>query len=314
MARTVEEWKLSAGRTIEVRVGEEVFRFGPADVVHLGRDDDNDVVCDNRNVSRHHAELRHEGGVWLLVDMNSTQGIFVDGEPVQRYVVRPNADVVLGLPDRGQLVALTVEGHTADTATFVPSDATRRNLKQLGGGWAPPVEPSTPSIRAVVFTDICGSVAQTVALGDAGHIGILDEHNQIVRSALATFSGREVKHTGDGIMAAFGSIASAISFAVAVQVAIARRNRDAENELQIRVGVSAGEPHVDERDDLFGATVQLAARLCTAAPAGEIFVSAAVRELCIGKAFEFEDQGRIAVKGMPEPMQTYRVMFSDGAP
>jgi hypothetical protein len=62
---------------------------------------------------------------------------------------------------------------------------------------------TAPGMRAIVFTDVCGSVAQTHQLGDDGHLLLLREHDAIVRAELAANGGREVKHTGDGIMAAF---------------------------------------------------------------------------------------------------------------
>ena len=55
----------------------------------------------------------------------------------------------------------------------------------------------------MLFTDICGSTAMTERLGDDGGIALLHEHDAIVRERLATHDGREVKHTGDGIMASF---------------------------------------------------------------------------------------------------------------
>ena len=58
-----------------------------------------------------------------------------------------------------------------------------------------------PATRAIVFTDMCGSVAQTHQLGDDGHMVLLREHDRLVRYQLAIHHGREVKHTGDGIMA-----------------------------------------------------------------------------------------------------------------
>jgi class 3 adenylate cyclase len=72
-----------------------------------------------------------------------------------------------------------------------------------------------------------------------------------------------------------------------------------------------GEPVTDDNDDLFGAAVQLAARLCDAAPAGDIVVSIAVRELCMGKQFRFEDRGTIPIKGLPELTQAYAVTWRD---
>ncbi|MFO7591335.1 MAG: DUF4242 domain-containing protein [Acidimicrobiia bacterium] len=176
----------------------------------------------------------------------------------------------------------------------------------------PPGMPYTaPAVRAIVFTDMCGSVAQTYDLGDEGHMQLLREHDELVRAGLAAHDGREVKHTGDGIMAAFTSVAAAVAFAVTAQRSLVERNRNADTPLHVKVGISAGEPVTDSNDDLFGAAVQLAARLCAAAAAGDIAVSVAVRELCMGKSFHFEDRGFVALKGLPEPIQTYRVTWDD---
>jgi class 3 adenylate cyclase len=170
---------------------------------------------------------------------------------------------------------------------------------------------SAPALRAIVFTDVCGSVAQTQQLGDDGHMQLLAEHNVIVRSALTNHDGREVKHTGDGIMASFTSVVSAVDFAVVVQRQLHERNQKAVVPFDVSIGISAGEPVTDDNDDLFGAAVQLAARLCAAASSGDIAVSVAVRELCIGKPFRFDDLGELTLKGMAEPTRTYAVSWRE---
>ena len=81
--------------------------------------------------------------------------------------------------------------------------------------------------------------------------------------------------------------------------------------MKIRIGISAGEPVTDDHDDLFGAAVQLAARLCAVASPGDIAVSVAVRELCIGKPFRFDDRGVLSLKGLPEPVQAYAVSWRE---
>ena len=167
----------------------------------------------------------------------------------------------------------------------------------------------TPAIRAIMFTDMCGSVAQTHQLGDDGHMTFVREHDRVVRYWLVVHHGREVKHTGDGIMAAFTSVASAVACAVDVQRGVRARHDEGLNGLEVSIGISAGEPVTNDHDDLFGAAVQLAARLCGAAAAGDIIVSVAVRELCIGKPFEFSDNGRLQLKGLPEPAQSYSVTW-----
>jgi adenylate cyclase len=159
---------------------------------------------------------------------------------------------------------------------------------------------------------MCGSVAQTHALGDEGHVAVLREHDAIVRSALADHDGREVKHTGDGIMASFTSISGAVGFSVTAQRAVAARNESASTPLHLSIGISAGEPVTGDDDDLFGAAVQMAARVCNAADAGDIHVTGVVRELCIGKSFEFEDRGDVEFKGVPQPAPIYAVLWRDG--
>ena len=74
--------------------------------------------------------------------------------------------------------------------------------------------------------------------------------------------------------------------------------------------MSAGEP-VAERDDLFGAAVQLAARACNHAAAGSILVSTAVRELCVGKGFAFEERGPFELKGFDEPIPLFEVLWRE---
>jgi class 3 adenylate cyclase len=176
----------------------------------------------------------------------------------------------------------------------------------------PPGTPyEAPAMRAIVFTDLCGSVEQTSRLGDEGHMALLRVHNTIVRRELDAHDGREVKHTGDGIMAAFNSVASAVAFAIASQRAFRDHNDGGAIPLDVKIGISAGEPVTDDTDDLFGAAVQLAARLCDSASAGEVAVSLAVRELCVGKQFLFEDRGPVRLKGLPEPITAYGVSWRE---
>ena len=74
------------------------------------------------------------------------------------------------------------------------------------------------------------------------------------------------------------------------------------------MGIAAGEP-VTADDDLFGATVQLAARLCSAAEPGAVLVSGAVRELAVGKGFRFDDGGELVLKGFDQAVRAYRLCF-----
>ena len=167
------------------------------------------------------------------------------------------------------------------------------------------------AFRTVVFTDIVGSTAHTQAHGDSGMMKLVRAHDLAVRTALSAHRGREVKHTGDGIMAAFVSATAAVEFALTVQGAIGAHNEANPDEaVLVRIGMSAGEP-IDENRDLFGATVQLAARVCDKADAGEIVVANVVRELCIGKGHQFADRGEVTLKGFPSPVRLFAVTAAE---
>jgi class 3 adenylate cyclase len=168
-----------------------------------------------------------------------------------------------------------------------------------------------PALRVILFTDLCDSTKQTQELGDDGFMVLIREHDEIVRAALHKQRGREVKHTGDGIMASFTSVSAAVESGIDIQRSLRQRNTDAEQSIHLRVGISVGEP-VTERGDLFGAAVQLSARLCAVASPGGIAVSTAVRELCIGKRFDFVSKGALDLKGFAEPVPVFEVHIPPG--
>src|SRR5260370_6122343 len=82
-----------------------------------------------------------------------------------------------------------------------------------GGG----ADARDPAIRTILFTDIVESTTLTQSIGDEAAMVLLDVHNSVVRDALANLGGREVKHTGDGIMASFVSSAAAVKWATPIQ-------------------------------------------------------------------------------------------------
>jgi class 3 adenylate cyclase len=157
----------------------------------------------------------------------------------------------------------------------------------------------------VLFTDIARSTALARQHGDALAQAVRQEHNAIVRLALRAHGGTEVKHTGDGIMASFHSASSAVRCACAIQRAVAERG---DADLQVHIGLNAGEPIVEERD-LFGAAVDFAARICHEAGPGEVLCSDVVRQLCTGKGFRFADRGEALLRGFDEPVRLHEVLW-----
>src|SRR3954468_20003376 len=185
------------------------------------------------------------------------------GVKYHTYWFDPDAGTVFCLaegPNKEAVDTVHKEAHGALASIIVELDPTAPLNAMLGTMPTHPVGTAyvAPAVRAIVFTDMRGSVAQTHAIGDDAHYALLRRHDEIVRAELEKHGGREVKHTGDGIMAAFTSVASSVAFAVGVQHQLDAFNADAEVPLDISIGVSAGEPLTDDHEDLFGAAVQLA--------------------------------------------------------
>ena len=162
-----------------------------------------------------------------------------------------------------------------------------------------------PGIRTILFTDVVNSTILTQSLGDEAALAILAVHDTIVRDALSELGGREIKHTGDGIMASFVSVASAVRCAIQIQRELNKHAQaNPKKSLKVRVGAAVGEP-VEQHNDLFGSTVQLAARLCGHAKPEQIVVSNAIAELCLGKGLLFEDIGEVTLKGFNSPVRAH---------
>jgi len=154
--------------------------------------------------------------------------------------------------------------------------------------------------RAILFTDIVDSTEMTARLGDRLATELIRAHDSIVRRCLAEFDGREVKHTGDGIMAAFPDSRRGVDCAIRIQREFRHYNQHAQEPLHVRIGLDSGAP-VEDSNDLFGATVQLAARLCDEAEPDQILVSETVRKEH-GDAALFKAAEQRQLKGFATPV------------
>lgn len=167
--------------------------------------------------------------------------------------------------------------------------------------------PIDPAFRAIMFTDLKDSTLMTTLYGDAKALHLLHVHNALTRNSLKAHRGREVKHTGDGIMASFAAVADGLQCAVAIQRGFADYNREhPETPLHLRIGLSAGEP-IEEHGDLFGKTVQLAARLCALAEPGRILVDGAVLDNSMSR--QMLPLGQVTPKGFERPIEVYELQW-----
>ena len=170
--------------------------------------------------------------------------------------------------------------------------------------------------HTILFTDMEGSTTLADRLGDAAAQDVRRAHNDIVRAALAANAGSEIKHTGDGIMASFSTASSALDAAIAIQRGVAaHKNEHPDSPLGVYVGLNAGEPIAEDdpggRVDLFGTSVNLAARICDHAEAGQIVAANVVRELAAGKQFLFADLGETALRGFEDPVKLWELRWKE---
>jgi class 3 adenylate cyclase/tetratricopeptide (TPR) repeat protein len=164
------------------------------------------------------------------------------------------------------------------------------------------------AVVTLLFTDIVGSTDLYQRLGDEEAERIRRGHFRLLRDAVVSVGGREVKNLGDGLMVVFESPHEAVACAVAMQQAV-QRHQSADH-LAVRVGLHVGEP-IREEEDFFGTPVATAKRLCDAADGGQIYASELVRALVGSRGtFEFTSVGDLELKGLAEPIRTYQVAWA----
>jgi class 3 adenylate cyclase len=209
---------------------------------------------------------------------------------------------------------MIIAGRSTMESFLVGQDLLQDTIGPLFEQWNKPQAQaaSTASrIMTVMFTDMVGSTDMTQAQGDRAAHHVVRRHNTIVRNALAQYSGKEIKHTGDGIMATFSSAASGVEAAIAIQRAISKHNSQTPGQaLHIRIGINAGEP-IEEEEDLFGTTVQLAARVCARCDTDAILCSNVVKELASGRSLSFISLGAQELKGFKEQVVLYQVEWRE---
>ncbi|HUE07220.1 MAG TPA: adenylate/guanylate cyclase domain-containing protein [Acidimicrobiales bacterium] len=155
-------------------------------------------------------------------------------------------------------------------------------------------------LATVLFTDIVQSTEAVRSLGDQAWRDRLDRHDLLAERQISRYGGRLVKSMGDGLLAVFDGPAAAIRCAKAIADGVAQIG------VSVRAGVHVGE--IEQRgEDIAGIAVHTAARICSAAQAGETLVSRTVTDLVAGSGLDFEDRGEHQLKGVPGSWQLFAV-------
>ena len=164
-------------------------------------------------------------------------------------------------------------------------------------------------IVTILFTDLVQSTDTLARLGEEKAEELRRTYFGLLRDAVGSHRGTEVKNLGDGLMVVFPSASDAVACAVAMQQALERHNRTGGEALHMRVGVAVGEATCEEAD-YFGTPVVEASRLCATADAAQILVTDMVRVLAGSRGgHQFEPLGPVQLKGLPDPVPVQHIRW-----
>ncbi len=166
----------------------------------------------------------------------------------------------------------------------------------------------TEGTVTIMFTDVEGSTRLLSTRGFTESHEIMRAYEEIIEEKVAEHAGRRIKGLGDGLMISFGSVRHGVECALEIQKAISEYSKqNPERKIRVRIGLNTGEV-VEEAGDIFGAAVNVAARVAGKARGGEILVSDVVRQLVGPMAeMQFALRGRYRLKGFPDRWRLHQV-------
>jgi class 3 adenylate cyclase len=174
-----------------------------------------------------------------------------------------------------------------------------------------PEEPFPTGTVTFLFTDIEGSTKLLQDLGD-GYEAIQGAHAEILRDAIASGEGREIRTEGDSFFAAFTSAIGSISAAVAAQRALHAYRWPSGTGLRVRMGVHTGEGRLGG-DDYIGIDVNRAARIAAVGHGGQVLLSEATESLvaaALPTGVRTRVLGSYRLKDLPRPERLHQLEIS----
>ena len=167
----------------------------------------------------------------------------------------------------------------------------------------------------VMFTDLAGSTAFFERFGDTAGVVWLEQHNQIVLPQVEAHGGVLVKTIGDSVMAYFTDPQRGVIAAAAIQqgLHVANRDRDAKEQMYVRVGLHQGLGYL-RGGDIFGDVVNVAARIVKACLPAQILASESVfLSACEASNLQFRPVGAMQFHGKTTKENIYEVLWADEA-
>jgi class 3 adenylate cyclase/tetratricopeptide (TPR) repeat protein len=165
-------------------------------------------------------------------------------------------------------------------------------------------------LAAILYADVAGYSRLTGDDEDATH-RTLSKYLDLIAHTVDSHRGQVMHYAGDAVLARFDAVVDALSSATDIQRQLADQNVDLpdESKVHFRIGVNLGDV-IEDRGDIFGDGVNIAARLESLADPGGICISEAVRSAVNKKLdLNYEDMGEPALKNIEEPVRAYRVVM-----
>jgi class 3 adenylate cyclase/TolB-like protein len=172
----------------------------------------------------------------------------------------------------------------------------------------------TRRLSAVLFSDIVAFTRLT-AEDDAGALRVVETFQACARECVSGEDGRLVRFVGDSVLAEFASADAAVRAGLLLVRAFAQRSAAIGRPCELRVGIHVGELTEGADGDIYGASVNLAARVQSQARPQQVAVSEDVwRQLRGRTEYSFELMGARELKGIPEPVTLYQIVLADSSP
>jgi adenylate cyclase len=162
-------------------------------------------------------------------------------------------------------------------------------------------------LTVVMLADVVGYSGMMSRSEDETHARVTRHVDELIVPTIDKYGGRLVRSMGDGLLVEFASAMDAVSCALDIQRGLAARQADEPAPIRLRIGINTGDVLVDQRD-IYGNSVNIAARLEALASPGTVCVSQSIHDQTRAHPeFYFADRGAHHVKNIPYPVQMYEV-------
>lgn len=180
-------------------------------------------------------------------------------------------------------------------------------MQATGVGQQATPGPTPTRILAVMAADVVDYARLTEAAELDTHVRLRALRVGIIDPCIVSYRGQIIKNTGDGFLASFDSSVDALRCAVEIQreVTLKEASASADRRIRLRIGLNVGEVIIEE-EDIYGTSVNIAARLEQFSPPGGIVISDAMHGITNARMdVPVEDLGPLELKNLSQPVRAY---------